>query len=45
MENNYNDIDKLFTDSIEPYEMEPSNKVWDSLDNKLDNKTANKYKE
>lgn len=37
MENN-NDIDDLFKDLIESYEMNHSEKVWDSLDKQLDKK-------
>lgn len=33
-----NDIDDLFKDIIEPYEMNHSEKVWQSLDNQLDKK-------
>ncbi len=44
MEENYDDITKSFTEKIESYEMPVSDRVWESLDNKLDKEAANKYK-
>ena len=39
-----NEIDKIFTDSIEPFEMIPSDKVWQSLDKDLENQETKKLK-
>lgn len=39
-----NEIDKTFTENIEPYIMQPSNKIWESIDNRLDKKEADKYR-
>lgn len=39
-----NDIDDLFRDGIEPYEKEPSDKVWRSIDQQLDKKATSRYR-
>ncbi len=44
MQESFNEIDNLFKGNIESFEMTPSEKVWDSLDNTLEKRANSKYK-
>src|SRR4051812_36480152 len=45
MGKNLHDIDKLFRSSLEGYEEDPSEDVWASIENNLNNADAEKYRE
>ncbi len=44
MDKNLHEIDKLFLDSLESYEEQPSENVWPSIENDLNRKDVTKYK-